>query len=723
VSLQARGRILLVSGLGGAFGRDATAGAELRVAGGGPALAKTLREEWPEAMAKAIDLPRDRTARELAGLLFAELAYTGGRIEVGYPHGRRTIFRTESAEIDVTSAPRDALPDGAVILATGGARGITAEVLHPLARPGITLVLAGRSPLPTPDTPALAELKTETALRAHLIGEARASSQAARPRDIEQQVQTILRHREISANIAALRATGADVDYRIADVRDPRQVASLVAEIYARHGRLDGVVHGAGLIEDKMIVDKDADSWLRVVETKAFSAFTIARALKPGGLRFFILFGSVAGRYGNSGQADYGVANELLNRLAWQLRALWPQTVKVAVLNWGPWLGTRHGSGMVSDETRRKFEAKGVALVEPAGGAMVCRDEILLGPTDDVEIVIGEGPWDKHETDQSAAPAWSVAAATVAASTNGTPAPVPSLPLLAGASIRPGPRGGRSILRTLSIEHDLYLDQHRIDGVPVLPAAVALELGAEAAAMVWPQWCVAEVTELRVLKGIRLEDDSPRTIEINVLGSEHGDASGFNASIEIRFAGENGQPRYRVSLRLADTLPESEAPGLLIKPEPAPFTARHAYREMLFHGPCLQAVHRLVGLDATGIVADVVGSAPRALVCDASPQDRWLFDPVLLDAAAQLAWVWSSVHADAVALPNRFGPVRRYGGAGPARKLYLRIEPDSRMTPLVRAQVLVLDEAGRLVLGVDELESTASAALNRLRGWSGEIRV
>jgi hypothetical protein len=368
---------------------------------------------------------------------------------------------------------------------------------------------------------------------------------------------------------------------------------------------------------------------------------------------------------------------------------------------------------MVSDEASRKFKAKGVHLIEPNGGALVCREEILHGPIDDVEIVVGEGPWEKHETDQS-----TIYASDIAAS-----APLPSSPLLAGAAPHLGPRGRRSIMRTLSLEHDLYLDQHRIDGVPVLPAAVALELAAEAAAAVWPQWCVAEVTELRLLKGLLLEGDKPRAIEVIVLGSEHGDATGFNASVEICSVGENGQPHYRASLRLTDTLPETKSPGLLIEPGPAPLTARQAYREVLSHGPCLQVVQRLVGMDATGIVADVAGTVPRALLSDARPQDCWLFDPTLVDAAAQLTWLWSSVHSNAVALPNRFGPVRRYAGASPARRLILRIEPDETPSPRVRAEVLVLDEVGRLVLGIHGLESTASPSLNRIRGWHGEIRV
>ena len=402
-SLRAGGRVLLVSGLGGAFGREASCGTELRIAGGGPALAKTLCEEWPEIVAKAIDLPRDQNPRELARLLFAELAVGGGRIEVGYPAGRRTIFCTEAAEIAVASVvPRDALPDGAVVLATGGARGITAEVLRPLARPGTTLVLVGRSPLPESEDPAFAELTTDAALRAHLIAQVRASGAAAQPREIELRIRNILHQREVRANIAELRSAGANVVYNVADVRNAAAATDAVRSVYDLYGRLDGVIHGAGLIEDKWIVDKDAESWLRVVETKALSAFIIASALNPRTLRFFVMFGSVAGRYGNSGQSDYGVANELLNRLAWQLRALWPQTVKLAVLNWGPWAGTRYGRGMVSAEMERKFTAKGIDLIEPDGGALACRDEILYGPIEDVEIVIGKGPWEQVELRQSA---------------------------------------------------------------------------------------------------------------------------------------------------------------------------------------------------------------------------------------------------------------------------------------------------------------------------------
>ncbi|WP_029349950.1 type I polyketide synthase [Bosea sp. 117] len=729
------GRVLIVSGLGGAFGRGASQGtATLGIAlqGGGPGLAKSAQEEWPAAMVKAVDLDPALATEVNATLLFGELAANAGRREVGYPAGRRTVFRTEAVELSGPSLRP--IEDGAVILATGGARGITAETLRPLAKPGVTLVLVGRTPLPGPEDAAFAGAKTPAELRGVLIARARAAGTLPRPAELEREVQALLRDREIRANLSDLTAAGAKVSYRICDVSDPKAAGDLVSGLLKEFGRLDGVLHGAGVIEDKLIVDKDPASWNRVVETKALSALALAAALDPDKLRFFVLFGSVAGRYGNSGQSDYAAANELLNRLAAQLRALWPASVKLAVLNWGPWLGTRHGPGMVSEETRRKFEAKGVGLVPPEGGALACAAEILKGPLGDVEIVIGEGPWERHEQDmarqqvarQQVAPATPVATADATKSKNFTSAPIDlagplaHLALLAGASMGAGERGGRLFRRTLSVAHDLYLDQHRIDGVPVLPAAVALEIAAEAAAATWPGWQVAEVSELRLLSGLKFEDDAARDLEIHVLGSEHGDAAGFQASVELR--SPNGRPHYRVALKIADALPAAEPLGWSLTPATAAIGAREAYRDLLFHGPCFQAMTVLAGLDGSGILADIRGSAPADFVAGAAPGAQWLFDPALVDTAAQLAWVWSCVARDAAALPNRFGRVRRFSGAGAPRRMLFALQPDLPEHQ-VAADVAVLDADGLPLFVIEELESTANAALNRLRGYAGEIRL
>ena len=55
----------------------------------------------------------------------------------------------------------------------------------------------------------------------------------------------------------------------------PRRFGALIDEVYARHGRIDGVIHGAGVIEDKLVRDKEPASFERVVATKAGAARTL----------------------------------------------------------------------------------------------------------------------------------------------------------------------------------------------------------------------------------------------------------------------------------------------------------------------------------------------------------------------------------------------------------------------------------------------------------------
>ena len=91
-------------------------------------------------------------------------------------------------------------------------------------------------------------------------------------------------------------------------------------------------------------------------------------------LKLVAVFSSVAGRYGNRGQADYAMANDILNRMAWQLTRSHPDAV-VRSINWGPW-----ESGMVTPALEAKFRELGVALIPLGVGAAMFVDELRGGP-------------------------------------------------------------------------------------------------------------------------------------------------------------------------------------------------------------------------------------------------------------------------------------------------------------------------------------------------------
>lgn len=690
------------SGLGGLFGREGSAGAGLQLQAGAVGALKSLLEERPELRVKAVDLDPRRSALQRADDLLGEIELDGGRQEVGYPGGERTVFATVAEELAVDPS-RDAALKNLVVLATGGARGITAEVLRELAQPGTTLVLTGRSQLVPVEAPETATLPDADALRAHFVAQVRTGALKATPAEIQRRVRALLDQREMRANVADFEAAGATVEYHVVDVTDEDALRTLLGDASARLGRIDGVVHGAGVIEDKLLADKTSDSWSRVVETKVIGALLLQKHLDPAALKFFTVFSSVAGRYGNSGQSDYATANELMNRLCTALQVRWGARVAVSALCWGPWGATKFGAGMVTAETEAKFAEKGVHLVSAALGRRLFRQELARAEGTPVEVICGEAPWESREAALGA-----IRAAPQA----------PELgPLIGSAEPVARATGERVLPLRLDPAHHLYLQEHALDGKLVLPAAAALELMAESVQALWPKWQVVEVRELKLLKGVDM-DLSGRDLRLLVSPPPYGSAEGFDVSVALQTDLGNGRAlsHYRCDVRLEQVLPAALAVRRGVHDDKS-LTVAKAYGEWLFHGPRFQVIEQIAGLSSTGSGAAVRASHPREwLAHRAADAPGWLFDPALLDAAAQMAWLWARAYRDESALPTRFGRVVRYRNTLPPR-MHMEYERVETADPaLVRGNVTFVDDQGEPVLAIEELDSIASAALNRLGG-------
>jgi len=283
-----------------------------------------------------------------------------------------------------------------VVLLTGGARGITAEIAKLLAeRCHPTLILLGTSPYPQDEEPAETAGITDTLrVKSILAGKLASTGRAIKPADVEAAAQRLFKHREIRSTIEAVRSSGSRVEYHAVDVRDEAAFGDLIDGIYQRHGRLDVVVHGAGVIEDKLIRDKTPESFHRVLYTKADGVFALARKLRPESLKCLLLMSSVTAAFGNRGQSDYGAANGILNGVAMELAGEWPG--HVVAVNWGPWDSDSGRSGMVSEQVREQFLARGVQPISPAAGALAALDEIECGRLEESAVVTGDGPWVKQ---------------------------------------------------------------------------------------------------------------------------------------------------------------------------------------------------------------------------------------------------------------------------------------------------------------------------------------
>lgn len=377
--------------LGGKFGLEGPAEGRLPLAAAGTlGIVKTLDREYPKLRVRNVDIDPNLPASSLVPRLLREGAFDGPRvddrahrlIEVGVNgEGRwRLELQKEALPADL---PPLKLGADSVVLVLGGAQGVTASASKALAATGCHVVIAGLSPLPEPEPAEYAELERPE-LRQKLLAQAKEAGLAVQPADIERKCNRILKDRQIRATLNACKAAGGQVEYHTLDVRDQAKLAAFLDDLYERFGRIDGVVHGAGVIEDKLIPDKSAESFRRVFTTKASSALTLARKLRPEKLQFAIFYSSVSSRFGNPGQADYAAANEVLNKLSSDLARRWP--ARVVSVNWGPWDG-----GMVSEPTRdlrHSYAQVGIGLIPMAEGAAATLAELRLGAGQPGEVLI-----------------------------------------------------------------------------------------------------------------------------------------------------------------------------------------------------------------------------------------------------------------------------------------------------------------------------------------------
>jgi acyl transferase domain-containing protein/NAD(P)H-dependent flavin oxidoreductase YrpB (nitropropane dioxygenase family)/NAD(P)-dependent dehydrogenase (short-subunit alcohol dehydrogenase family) len=400
---EGRGWLVAATSMGGTFASYDATQSFLPSQGGIGGLVKTLATEWPGVHHKVIDFDTNAPAPELAQRVLAEMTSQDEDVEVGYKGARRLVLRAVVSSLDQESEAALSIKAGDILLVTGGARGITAEVACELAnRYQPTILLAGRSPMPEgEESKETAAHSAPRDVKAALMERMRRDGQAVSPALVEAAYARLLQDREMRAYVAAMKRAGATVRYYPVDVRDEAAFGSLIDNIYETYGRIDGVIHGAGVIEDKLIEDKAADSFDRVFETKALSAFILSRKLRPASLKFLVLFSSISGRFGNRGQGDYAAANELMNKLAVYLDGHWPG--RVAALNWGPWEKT----GMASSEVQKQFAERAVQIIKLAAGRRATIAEIIYGRKGEVEVVLGGGPWklvEDRERFNSAAP-------------------------------------------------------------------------------------------------------------------------------------------------------------------------------------------------------------------------------------------------------------------------------------------------------------------------------
>jgi len=346
-------------------------------------LFKSLAREFDHTTCRLINLSTPLETQKIADIAIKEILTTEKQAEVIYKNEQRhRMDLTPSPFPNSLDKAQIQLDSKSVVLVLGGGQGITSELVKHMAEAHpCTYILIGRSADPRIESAELKEMEgmtTKEEIRSYLIQTARFTS----PAQIEKETVRIFKNNQILRTVRHMERLGSTVVYQSLDLCDELGLSSLLNNIYTEYGKIDGVIHGAGLLEDKLFRQKTASSFSRVFDTKVKPLRILAEQLRTD-CQFVVLFSSIASVYGNKGQTDYAAANSVMDDYAQALN----QRIagKVISINWGPW----KGAGMVSQSLETEYERRGISLIPLEEGKEVFLNEINYGTENQVLIMSG----------------------------------------------------------------------------------------------------------------------------------------------------------------------------------------------------------------------------------------------------------------------------------------------------------------------------------------------
>lgn len=349
---------------------------------GYPGFFKSLAREFENTNCRLISLNSPQQVDQIADIILKEILTTDKPSEVIYKNDQRHKINIIPSPLATgLSEAHIQLDKDSVVLVLGGAQGITSELAKHMSQAyPCTYILVGRSEDPRNQATnnELEAFKSKEEIRAYLIKSGTFTS----PSEIEKETIKVFKNNQILRTIRDMEQMGNTIVYQSLDLCDEDGLSELINSIYEKYNRLDGVIHGAGLLEDKLFKQKTTSSFGRVFDTKVKPLRVLAEKLRTD-CQFVVLFSSIASVYGNKGQTDYAAANSVLDDYANALNK--KLKGKVISINWGPW----KGAGMVSSTLETEYERRGISLIPLEQGKEIFLNEIKYGTESQVLIMSG----------------------------------------------------------------------------------------------------------------------------------------------------------------------------------------------------------------------------------------------------------------------------------------------------------------------------------------------
>jgi acyl transferase domain-containing protein/acyl carrier protein len=465
-------------------------------------------QEYPDFLFRSVALDHDTDIKAAlpqvldTNLSLIQIIYQGSQ-----PLTRKAVV--EAAPFGGEPALR--LDPGDVVVISGGARGVTPYLAKALAPFAPRIALLGRTRLdPEVDYDALRRgAGDDAALRRFLKKRQPGLAGSA----LETGMARLKAGLEVAQNLKDLALLGVEARYFPCDVAQPDSVRQTLDQVAGAWGRIDMVIHGAGIIHDSFMAFMSPEDFSRVVGVKLTGAANLLEAARPHSLRVLAALSSAASIQGNPGQANYCAANRAMSAL---LTAQAPPAGPLAAKAF--MLPPVEGVGMADDpEVKELLKLKGLekAYVHAAELAQVLVRELFLGSPQDVWVMpmrlLPQVKTTLLDPTEPQMDSGALSLAGVAAE----PGELPMLDTVQRLDLRAGELEGERIFISTK---DLWLDDHRpfkFLKYPPVSGIMAVETFFEAARLLHPHLQVVGARQVAYRDLLDVPPDQPRMSRIH----------------------------------------------------------------------------------------------------------------------------------------------------------------------------------------------------------------
>jgi NADP-dependent 3-hydroxy acid dehydrogenase YdfG len=533
-------------------------------------------------------------------------------------------------------------------------------------------ILLGRSSADMPEVGFTPNGQSDADMKRAIAEDLSAKGEKPAPAKIQKIFSGIRSSQEIHETLDAVERAGGQAEYVRVDVADSQMREHLSGAV-DRLGPVTGIIHGAGTLVDKLIDKKTESDFETVYTPKVTGLENMLNSVDVARLDFLVLFSSIVGFYGNVGQSDYAIANEILNKSAYQFKRQYPDCHVISI-NWGPW-----DSGMVTPELKRMFESRNVEVIPTDVGARMLVEALMPSANEAVQVVVG-----------------------------GAPAR-PAVPV--NTDLRT-----YQIHRRLTADNNPFLYDHMIGGHPVLPATCGAAWAAYSCEQVYPGYRFFCLENYRVLKGIVFDDSlsDEHTLELKEV-EKSAEKVVFDALIWSK--NKKGRQIYHYSLRVTVMRELPAAPVFQFEPSQpgGAISGSELYQNgTLFHGPAFQGVEKVLHLSRGRLVMQVVLPHIEDRIQGQFPV--YTANPFIYDAVVQCLLIWAQYFYQAPCLPSSLRKLEQFKPIPFGIPCTVTMEVESQSSTAVVGNIFVQDADGETYMRLDGLQGTISPFLNRFIG-------